>query len=57
MNELAQQILSAYGPSGRNTEYLFGVADGLRRIGASDLHVFELEALVKELLERQPNDE
>lgn len=51
MPELAQQILAACGPSGPNTEYLFGVGDGLRRINAKDEHVFQLEALVKELLE------
>ena len=50
MSELADQIALAHGPSGPNTEYLFGIADGLRSIGAEDSHVFQLEQLVQEQL-------
>lgn len=49
--ELAEQIINARGPSGPNREYLFGVAAGLRRIGAHDEHVFQLEEVVKSVLE------
>jgi cation transport regulator ChaC len=49
LEDLAQQISAAVGPSGPNNEYLFGLADGLRRIGAEDDHVFALEALVRKL--------
>lgn len=50
--EIAEQIYSAKGPSGPNYEYLFGMAQGLRDIGphARDDHVFELEALVQQLM-------
>lgn len=47
---LAVQIATAHGPSGRNYEYLFHLADALRSMGASDDQVFELEGLVKKVL-------
>lgn len=53
MSELANQIALSHGPSGPNTEYLFGIADGLRSIGAEDSHVFQLEQLVQELLQSE----
>lgn len=51
--EIAKQISLAHGPSGPNYEYLFGMAEGLRNIGphAQDDHVFELEALVRQLMD------
>lgn len=50
--DLAEQIYFAEGPSGPNYEYLFGMAEGLRNIGehAHDDHIFELEALVKQMM-------
>lgn len=49
--EIAQQIYDTIGPSGPNLEYLLNLAEALREIspGVRDDHVFELEALVKDI--------
>ena len=47
--ELAEIIAHAHGPSGPNCEYLYNLADGLRALGVDDPHVFELDALVRQL--------
>jgi cation transport protein ChaC len=49
LEEMAQQILSCEGPSGRNRDYLLELAQSLRDLDAEDPHVFELEALVRSL--------
>ncbi|RAM63194.1 gamma-glutamyl cyclotransferase [Herbaspirillum rubrisubalbicans] len=41
--EIARQIASAVGPSGRNSEYLLKLAQALRELGAEDRHVFDIE--------------
>uniref|UniRef100_A0A8C6JPD6 Gamma-glutamylcyclotransferase n=1 Tax=Melopsittacus undulatus TaxID=13146 RepID=A0A8C6JPD6_MELUD len=46
LEEIAEQIVNAVGPSGRNTEYLFELANE---------HLFSLETLVKKLLEKHQN--
>ena len=47
---VAATIAAAEGPSGRNSEYLFRLAEGLRRIGKEDEGLFALEALVRQMV-------
>lgn len=41
--EIARQIASASGPSGRNRDYLLELAAALRALGQDDPHVFAIE--------------
>jgi len=41
--EIAQQIATSTGPSGRNVDYLLDLATALRQLNAIDVHVFEIE--------------
>lgn len=45
MSVLAKQIFEAVGPSGPNTEYVFNLAEAMRRLfpGIVDEHLIELE--------------
>ncbi|KAK7195650.1 ChaC-like protein [Novymonas esmeraldas] len=49
LQSMAQQILECSGPSGPNREYLYKLADALREMGATDQHVFDLDALARHL--------
>lgn len=42
LDEMARQILEAAGASGRNLDYLRGLAEALRRLGVADNHVAAL---------------
>lgn len=44
---IALQILNSEGPSGRNRDYVYQLADALRQNGEQDNHVFSIEHLLK----------
>ena len=44
ISAIAQQVMAARGPSGRNLEYVLKLAEALRAVGAEDAHVEELVA-------------
>lgn len=50
VNVIANQIFDAHGPSGSNREYLFQLADAMRRLFPDhcDEHLFELEQLLRQ---------
>lgn len=47
--EIARHIAGATGPSGSNRDYLAGLADALRAMGADDPHVFGIEHALRDL--------
>lgn len=55
LNDIATQIYRSVGPSGKNIDYLYNLAEALRTLspGREDSHVAELEQMVREI---QRND-
>jgi cation transport protein ChaC len=47
--EIARQIATAAGPSGRNRDYLTDLAHALRTMGKDDPHVFAIEEKLRKL--------
>lgn len=47
--EIAKQIFNSSGPSGANRDYVFELADALRKYQESDEHVFQVERALVEL--------
>jgi cation transport regulator ChaC len=54
LQQMARQIASSVGPSGRNLDYLLELAEALRRLDCHDDHVFELEAEVLKITGKRP---
>ena len=46
---IARRIAASQGPSGPNRDYLLNLAAALRELGATDEHVFALEAELRAL--------
>ena len=52
VEEIAEVISKAIGPSGPNSRYVLNLAEGLRRIGLgteNDEHLFSLEEAIKKM--------
>ena len=51
LEEMAATVLKSTGPSGRNRDYLYNLAEAMRQLAPSygDSHLYELEEAVKRL--------
>jgi cation transport regulator ChaC len=59
LDQIAEQIARAHGPSGTNRAYLFNLAEAIRRVtSVNDEHLYTLDQLVKNILtkDEQKND-
>lgn len=50
LNDIANQVFEAHGPSGPNREYVYRLADAMRQLFPNyhDGHLFDLEKLLKQ---------
>jgi cation transport regulator ChaC len=53
---IANQIATAFGPSGANPEYVFELANRLRAMRAKDMHVYSVEAELRRAMGRPAKD-
>ena len=51
---MAETILTSVGPSGKNIEYLYNLANAMRSIDPHDEHIFQLEKAVRGLEANKP---
>lgn len=57
LNDIAQQIARAEGPSGTNRVYLFELTDAIRKITTiNDEHLYTLDQLVKDILAKDDEE-
>lgn len=52
VENMAKTIATSVGPSGKNTEYLFNLADALKDLSVQDDHVEELTKAVREYMDK-----
>lgn len=48
-HDIAQQIHRSAGPSGRNRDYVFQLAEALQTLGDNDEHVISIDRILKQL--------
>jgi cation transport regulator ChaC len=54
LDQIAEQIVRAHGPSGSNRDYLLSLADAIRKITTiPDEHLYTLDRLVKDILSKE----
>lgn len=51
--EIGQQIYHSSGPSGENRDYLYQLADALREHHEDDGHVFQIEAILRDIVSNE----
>jgi cation transport regulator ChaC len=49
VQDIAKQVFSASGPSGRNRDYVYQLAEALRQHDENDEHVFQIEQALKKM--------
>ena len=49
LQDMAETILTSVGPSGKNVDYLYNLANAMRSIDPNDEHIFSLEKAVRSL--------
>lgn len=49
MEDIAKTIVTSIGPSGKNKDYLYNLAEAMKAIDPTDEHIFTLEKLVRDM--------